>query len=96
MHSGFLPLAEEAVRACPGDGNVMPAAAALLDQRPERAMVFLKRFSKRYIPVPAYGLLYALALELDNKRAAAWIPRSRSPTALVSQPPWTNPLAESG
>jgi superfamily II DNA or RNA helicase len=73
LHSGFLPLAEEAVQASPGDGNVLllAATAALLDRRPERALVFLKRFSKRYVPVPTYSLLYALALELDNKRAAA-------------------------
>jgi hypothetical protein len=72
-HSGFLPIAEEAVQASPGDGNVLlqAATAALLDDHPERALVFLKRFSKRYVPVPTYSLLYALALEQDNKRAAA-------------------------
>jgi hypothetical protein len=73
IRSGFLPIAEEAVQACPGDGNVLmhAATAALLDDRPERALVFLKRFSKRYVRVQTYSLLYALALELDNKPAAA-------------------------
>src|SRR6516162_6228259 len=43
--SGFLPQAEEAVRAHPGDGLILllAATAALLDQNPERAQIFLKR-----------------------------------------------------
>src|SRR5438309_2361178 len=38
QRSGFLPLAEEAVRACPGDGDVLllAALAALLDRNSER------------------------------------------------------------
>jgi hypothetical protein len=39
MKSGFLPLAEEALSAFPGDPYILcfAATAALLDQRPERA-----------------------------------------------------------
>jgi superfamily II DNA or RNA helicase len=73
MTSGFLPIAEEAVRAAPGDGHILSiaATAALLDRHPERALVFLKRFSKRYMPSPAHHLLHALALGLQNKPTMA-------------------------
>ena len=49
LHSGFLPLAEKAIEACPGEAIILmlAATAALLDERPERALVFLKRFSPR-------------------------------------------------
>jgi superfamily II DNA or RNA helicase len=67
--SGFLPLAEEAVRARPGDGDILllAATAALLDQNCERAQIFLKRFSKRYVAVKSYHLLRALALAQEGK-----------------------------
>jgi SNF2 family DNA or RNA helicase len=72
-HSGFLPLAEEAVAACPGEGFVLSlaATAALLEQRPDRALVFLKRFSKRYKPRATEHLLTALAFFQKNNRGAA-------------------------
>ena len=72
LHSGFLPLAEQAIEACPGDAIILmlAATAALLDERPERALVFLKRFSKR-ASAPAEHLLHALALNQLDKRAAA-------------------------
>src|SRR5216684_2125041 len=72
-HSGFLAQAESAVEACPGDGNILTLAAtsALLDERPDRALVFLKRFSKRYRAVPTEHLLRALALFQSNKTVAA-------------------------
>ena len=72
-HSGFLPLAEEAVAACPGDGFVLSlaATAALLEQRPDRALVFLKRFSKRYKPRATEHLLTAFAFFQKNNRGAA-------------------------
>ena len=72
-HSGFLPQAEEAVRAQPGDGNILllAATAALLDQAPPRAQVFLKRFSKRYVAIGTYHLLRALALAQENKLGLA-------------------------
>jgi superfamily II DNA or RNA helicase len=72
-HSGFLAQAETAVEACPGDGIILTLAAtsALLDERPERALVFLKRFSKRYKARPTEHLLQALALFQSNKSVAA-------------------------
>ncbi len=72
LHSGFLPLAEQAIAACPGDAIilVLAATAALLDERPQRALVFLKRFSKR-AAAPAAHLLQALALNQLDKPAAA-------------------------
>jgi superfamily II DNA or RNA helicase len=71
--SGFLPIAEEAVRACPGDGHILllAAVAALLDRRHERALKFLKRFAKRFVLVDAYHLLGALALAQQDKLALA-------------------------
>src|SRR6266568_7896323 len=71
--SGFLARAEEAVRAQPGDGLILLLAttAALLDQNPERAQVFLKRFSKRYVAIASYHLLRALALAEGHKLESA-------------------------
>jgi len=73
MTSGFLPLAEEALRARPGDPHILclTATAALLDQNPERALVFLKRYSKRYVPTATHHLLSALAAEQQNKPVVA-------------------------
>lgn len=72
-HSGFLPLAEDAVAACPGNGPVLSlaATAALLDRQPDRALVFLKQFCKRYKPRATEHLLMAFALFQKNNRAAA-------------------------
>src|SRR5438876_3050153 len=72
LHSGFLPLAENAIAACHGHAFILmlAAMAALLDEQPERALVFLKRFSKR-ASAPAEHLLQALALNQLNRRAAA-------------------------
>src|SRR5215471_13982014 len=71
--SGFLPLAEEALRAWPGDPHILclAATAALLDGEPERALVFLKRYAKCFFPTATHHLLSALALEQQNKRAMA-------------------------
>jgi superfamily II DNA or RNA helicase len=71
--SGFLPIAEEAVQARPGDARLLllAAAAALLDRNPERALKFLKRFAKRFLLVNAYHLLGALALAQQNKLVLA-------------------------
>ena len=70
---GFLPLAEDAVRADPGSPVILclAATAALLDEHPERALVFLKRYSKRYVPTGTHHLLHALALAQQNKFGAA-------------------------
>ena len=68
LDSGFLPIAEQAIAARPGDPIILllAATAALLDDRPERALVFLKRFSKR-ASAPAEHLLRAVALHQLNK-----------------------------
>ena len=67
--SGYLPLAEQAERACPGDPVILlqAAVAALLDGRPEKAQIYLKRYTKRYVPNESHHLLSALALGLQNK-----------------------------
>jgi superfamily II DNA or RNA helicase len=72
LQTGFLPLAEQAIAARPGDAIILmlAAMAALFDERPERALVLLKRFSKR-ASAPAGHLLHALALNQLDKRAAA-------------------------
>src|ERR1700757_4976794 len=64
LDSGFLELAEEALRALPGDGYILlqAATAALLDEDAARAQVFLKRFRKRFREIEACHLLNALAL----------------------------------
>src|SRR5512132_106391 len=69
----FLPLAEQAVRARPGDAIILclAATAALFDGRTERALVFLKRLSKRYVPTNTDHLLHALALAQQNRLGPA-------------------------
>jgi len=71
--SGLLPLAEQAVRASPGDPHILllAATAALIDGKSARAQTFLKRFSKRFEPVRAYQLLRAFALAQDGKLTMA-------------------------
>src|SRR5271166_2419176 len=69
LHSSFLALAEEAVRAQPGDGQILllAATAALLDEDAARAQGFLKRFRKRYVAIDTCHLLNALALAQENR-----------------------------
>ncbi len=71
--SNFLPLAEEALGAFPADAAMLciAATAALLDGHSDRAMVFLKRLSRRYEPTEADPLLLALALKQRGRIAAA-------------------------
>jgi superfamily II DNA or RNA helicase len=72
--SGFLELAEPAVAACPSDPDILllAGAAAVLDGRPERAHVFVKRLHKRYaVRSGADHLLTALALFQERKQSAA-------------------------
>ena len=71
--SAFLPLAEEALRACPGEAAILSlaATAALFDERPDRAAVFLKRLRKRYLPSETDHLLHALILRQQNRLVAA-------------------------
>ena len=47
-----LALAEEAVRTCPGDYTLLclAATAALIEEPPDRAQLYLKRLRKRYEP----------------------------------------------
>jgi superfamily II DNA or RNA helicase len=73
MKSGYLPVAEEAVRENPGKPFILllAAAAAVLDQAPERALVFLKRFSKHWESNATYHLLSALAAEQQKKPTVA-------------------------
>src|SRR5262245_47400852 len=70
--SRLLPLAEQAVAACPADRGLLllAATAAVLDKRPDRALRLLDRFSKSRKALAAH-LLYALALiQLDRTDAA--------------------------
>ena len=71
--TGFLALAEVAERACPGDPVILcqAAMAALLDHRPDKALVYLKRYAKRYVPARSHQLLSGLALGAQNKLIAA-------------------------
>jgi superfamily II DNA or RNA helicase len=71
--AGFLPLAEEAERAKPGDPDILllAATAALLDGKPQRAQVFLKRFTKRWAQSKDYHLLRGLMLAQENKLGVA-------------------------
>src|SRR5262249_31060796 len=61
--SRLLPLAEQAVAACPADRGLLllAATAAVLDKRPDRALGLLDRLSKSRKALAAH-LLYPLAL----------------------------------
>jgi superfamily II DNA or RNA helicase len=69
---GYLPLAEAALKSCPGDPDLLllAANAALIDGDHPRALVFLKRFHKRASSTSEH-LLRALALNLAGLRGAA-------------------------
>ena len=71
---GTLDLAEAAVRACPGELEVLllAALAALGAEQPERAHIFLKRCAKRYVPGKATHLLSALAYAGQGQIGRAW------------------------
>jgi superfamily II DNA or RNA helicase len=89
---GYLPLAEAALKACPGDPNLLllAANAALIDGDHARALVFLKRFHKRASSTSEH-LLRALALNLAGLRGAGrcLLERHRltSPFAAISHFP---------
>jgi len=70
---GFLAEAEKAERACPGDPIILfhAAMAALLDRRPDKAQLYLKRYAKRYVASEPYHLLSALTLAAQKKLIAA-------------------------
>jgi hypothetical protein len=67
--TGFLPLAEEALLAHPANPVILifAATAALLDARPDRAQVFLKRYAKRLVANETWHLLQALVLAEQDK-----------------------------
>jgi len=64
-----LALAEEAIRAYPTDAALLNlgALAALLEEKPARALTFLKRLNKRYIPRRDDHLYKALALAQQGR-----------------------------
>ncbi|MBF0335711.1 MAG: DEAD/DEAH box helicase family protein [Alphaproteobacteria bacterium] len=68
-----LALAEEAVRAVPGNFIILSlaATAALLEERPDRAQLYLKRITKRFNPSPSTWLLQGLLLAQQKKLSAA-------------------------
>jgi len=72
-NSGLIALAEQALRVHPGDALILcyAATAALLEERSDRALIFLKRYYKRYVANETYYLLYAVALAQQNKLAPA-------------------------
>lgn len=71
--SGFLSLAEQAVAKFPDDPNVLiyAATAALLEDRNDRALYFLKMLSRLDIEHKAVHLIEALTLWRQTRRTAA-------------------------
>ncbi|MFZ0258194.1 MAG: SNF2-related protein [Gammaproteobacteria bacterium] len=69
-----LTVADQAVRDCPDDGNLLhlAAIAALVDERPDRCLRYLKRYSKRFYTDRRDQLLRALALAQQGRMAAAY------------------------
>src|SRR6516165_10716925 len=70
---GLLALAKEALSAHPGEALILclAATAALFEERPAEALIFLKRYFKRYVAGETYHLLRALALGQRNQFAPA-------------------------
>ncbi len=66
-------VAEEAVRACPGDPELLllAALAVMAARRPERALAFLKRYRKRFACGKPTTLLTALALAQQGQFSRA-------------------------
>ncbi len=69
-----LDIATEALRAWPTDPELLllSALAALAVDLPERALAFLKRYGKRFIPGKPVTLLTALALAQQGHVTRAW------------------------
>jgi superfamily II DNA or RNA helicase len=69
-----LDIAEDAVRACPGEFDLLllAALAALTVGQPMRAHAFLKRHQKRFVPSRPVSLLTALALARQRQFTRAW------------------------
>ena len=68
-----IAVAEQALQAWPTDPEILllVALTALAENLPERALVLLKRFSKRYVPGKPVTLLTALALAQQGHFARA-------------------------
>jgi superfamily II DNA or RNA helicase len=69
-----LAIAEDAVRACPGDFDLLLLASlsALAAGQPARAQLFLKRHQKRYVAGKAVSLLTALVFAQQKQFSRAW------------------------
>ena len=69
-----LGIAEDAVRACPGEFELLllAALAALATGHSVRAHAFLKRHQKRYVPGKAVSLLTALVYGQQRQFSRAW------------------------
>jgi superfamily II DNA or RNA helicase len=69
-----LAFAEDAVRACPGEFELLllAALAALAVGQPVRAHAFLKRHRKRYLPGRPVSLLSAIAFAQQRQFTRAW------------------------
>lgn len=74
LSSKPLTVADQAVRDCPGNGRLLhlAAIAALVDERPDRCLRYLKRYNKRFYPDQRDQLLRALALAQQGRSAAAY------------------------
>jgi superfamily II DNA or RNA helicase len=68
-----LDIAESGLKACPIDPELLllSALAAIAVAKPERALVLLKRYGKRYVPNKRVVLLTALALGAQEQYAQA-------------------------
>ena len=69
----FLPRPKRWKEPAPGDPIILfqTAMAALLDRRPDKAQLYLKRYAKRYLASEPYHLLSALTLAAQKKLIAA-------------------------
>jgi hypothetical protein len=69
-----LDTAEDAIRACPGDFDLLllAALAALTVGQPMRAHALLKRHQKRFVPSRPVSLLTALAFARQRQFTRAW------------------------
>ena len=67
-------IAEQALRACPADPELLllAALAAMAASQPERALALLKRYQKRFAPGKPTILLTALALAQQRQFSRAW------------------------
>jgi hypothetical protein len=64
-----LGAAEQAAEMFPTSGAILllAAIAALIEEKPERCIAFIKRLDKRYESCPAHDLCHAMALAQQNR-----------------------------